>query len=358
MILSIFLVESILVMRAGRFLNDILPYTSIFSAFFLVALFDRVKPWEYPSFSLKKMLVCLLMFFLLSVNIVLTVDASMYEETKKTLSWHNSFFYSTVGESKSWSKICSWLSKQDKSLESEDRPAVMSWWDYGFYIVSMGGHPVVADNFQDGVFDAAVFITAQTEEEAVAVLVNRLNNTLNLSYLKTLNDSTLTNLYHNTMLKTNRSIRYYIAYKKDEVIYPVIEYLANKNDTYYNSTFFNIFYLKGWLWKHFKVVYAETNCIIAKYYEGARIKGYVNSSCTNLTVYVFDDYGLPHDSEKVINNSFSVIAPAGNITLGFFNGTKPIYFSDSIYVNESLATWVVKKPLVYNVSLEEMEVRK
>jgi len=352
LVLTILLVESILIMRAGRFLNDVLPYTSIFSAFFLVAFFDRVKPWEYPSFSLKKMLVCLLMFFLLSVNIVLTVDASMYEETKKTLSWHNSFFYSTVGESKSWSKICHWLSNQDTILDARDRPAVMSWWDYGFYIASMGGHPVVADNFQDGVFDAANFITAQTEEEAVAVLVNRLNDTLNLSYLKTLNDSTLTKLYHNTMLKTNKSIRYYIAYKKDEVIYPIIEYLANKNDTYYNSTFFSIFYLKGWLLKHFKVVYVETNCVIAKYYEGATIEGYVNTSLSgNLMVYVFDEYGIPHDHAMVVNKSYRVIAPAGYITLGVFNGSRPVYFSNQFFVNESLATWECSGVINYDMEM-------
>jgi dolichyl-diphosphooligosaccharide--protein glycosyltransferase len=54
------------------------------------------------------------------------------------------------------------------------KPAFISWWDYGFYEVALGGHPTVADNFQDGIPPAANFHTSTSENEAVAVLITRL----------------------------------------------------------------------------------------------------------------------------------------------------------------------------------------
>ncbi|GAH24052.1 unnamed protein product, partial [marine sediment metagenome] len=56
----------------------------------------------------------------------------------------------------------------------EDRPAILTWWDYGFYLASTSEHPTVADNYQSGIPPAANFHTAQTEQEAVSVLIIRL----------------------------------------------------------------------------------------------------------------------------------------------------------------------------------------
>jgi dolichyl-diphosphooligosaccharide--protein glycosyltransferase len=55
-----------------------------------------------------------------------------------------------------------------------DRPAIISWWDYGFYEVAVGEHPTVADNFQDGIPPAANFHTAKSEKEGVAIFITRL----------------------------------------------------------------------------------------------------------------------------------------------------------------------------------------
>ena len=69
---------------------------------------------------------------------------------------------------KQWSEVCNWLYQQDDNL------AVLSWWDYGFYIISMSKHPVVADNFQSGVPTASSFFTASTEKEVLATLIIRI----------------------------------------------------------------------------------------------------------------------------------------------------------------------------------------
>jgi len=68
----------------------------------------------------------------------------------------------------------SWLSQQDANLAPEERPAFLSWWDYGFEAADKGRHPTVADNFQNGYHLAGNVITAQSENEAIALLSLRL----------------------------------------------------------------------------------------------------------------------------------------------------------------------------------------
>jgi dolichyl-diphosphooligosaccharide--protein glycosyltransferase len=74
-----------------------------------------------------------------------------------------------------WVDAYTWLSEQDLHIEDPvERPAFISWWDYGFYEVAIGAHPTVADNFQDGIPTAANFHTVTSEKEAVSVWIIRL----------------------------------------------------------------------------------------------------------------------------------------------------------------------------------------
>jgi dolichyl-phosphooligosaccharide-protein glycotransferase len=67
-----------------------------------------------------------------------------------------------------------WLATQDTSTPEADRPAFISWWDYGFQAIDQGQHPSVADNFQHGIDPAGQFLLAQNESLAIGVLVTTL----------------------------------------------------------------------------------------------------------------------------------------------------------------------------------------
>lgn len=85
------------------------------------------------------------------------------------------FGYSLPLEREYFPAAWAWLRTQDADVVPvEDRPAFLSWWDYGFEAVDVGAHPTVADNFLDGYHLAGNFITAQSEEEAIALLDMRL----------------------------------------------------------------------------------------------------------------------------------------------------------------------------------------
>ncbi|EQD45905.1 Oligosaccharyl transferase STT3 subunit family, partial [mine drainage metagenome] len=72
------------------------------------------------------------------------------------------------------SALYSWLGSQDHQLPFQDRPAFISWWDYGFQEMDQGQHPVVADNFQNGIDPGGQFLLAQNESIAIGVLTTAL----------------------------------------------------------------------------------------------------------------------------------------------------------------------------------------
>jgi asparagine N-glycosylation enzyme membrane subunit Stt3 len=67
-----------------------------------------------------------------------------------------------------------WLATQDTQIAEPQRPAFVSWWDYGFQAVAEGDHPTVADNFQNGIDPAGNFLLAQNESNAIAILATTL----------------------------------------------------------------------------------------------------------------------------------------------------------------------------------------
>jgi asparagine N-glycosylation enzyme membrane subunit Stt3 len=84
------------------------------------------------------------------------------------------FGYSLPNQTQYFPAAYQWLSTQDTNVPLEDRPSVMAWWDYGFEITERGGHPVVADPFQNGYAISGQFILAQNESSAIALMALRI----------------------------------------------------------------------------------------------------------------------------------------------------------------------------------------
>ena len=84
------------------------------------------------------------------------------------------FGYSLPNETQYFPAAYQWLSTQDTNLPLEQRPSVLAWWDYGFEITERGGHPVVADPFQNGYAIAGQFILSQNESSAIALMALRI----------------------------------------------------------------------------------------------------------------------------------------------------------------------------------------
>ncbi|HDM67064.1 MAG TPA: hypothetical protein ENG62_01595, partial [Thermoplasmatales archaeon] len=193
LLIVVFLIEMWLSAVAGRFINDLVPIIALFSGWFLSYLTVKINYKEMIKViqsvggglhGLKRGVRFLHVFGILFVvllvilpNTYLALDAATPYTKKKEIfgDLPSGAFFTSFGKEGYWVAAYTWLSQQDKDIKDPtERPAFISWWDYGFYEVALGGHPTVADNFQDGIPPAANFHTSTSEEEAVAVLIIRL----------------------------------------------------------------------------------------------------------------------------------------------------------------------------------------
>jgi asparagine N-glycosylation enzyme membrane subunit Stt3 len=140
-------------MQAGRFLFDMVPFIVILSSYFFIKLSENITS-RISNNPLKLAVAFVMMIILISPNVYLTAKAT-----------DEPYQFATE---KRWGQACEFL------IEQNTTDAILTWWDYGFYISAMADIPVVADNFQNGIYPASNFFTAETESEALAVLITRI----------------------------------------------------------------------------------------------------------------------------------------------------------------------------------------
>jgi len=188
------LVSLWLTSTAGRFLNDLVPFVAILAAwmavYFVMAridykeMFRNIRGAGGGLHGLRRGIkfmhifgIIFVVLILLIPNAFLAFDAAVPGVDKVDFfgeEYSGAYGLSSYKE-RYWTDAFGWLKEQDTEItDPNERPAFISWWDYGFYEVASGAHPTVADNFQDGIPPAANFHTATSENEAVAVMIIRL----------------------------------------------------------------------------------------------------------------------------------------------------------------------------------------
>ena len=73
-----------------------------------------------------------------------------------------------------WNMAYEWLSEQDSDESFGERPAFVSWWDYGFQALDSGEHPTVADNFQSGIPHSGAMLLSSGQEDTLAMFIATL----------------------------------------------------------------------------------------------------------------------------------------------------------------------------------------
>ena len=187
---------------AGRFLNDMVPVIAVLSGWVIWIFIDwldykqmirNIKSAGGGIHGIRRGIkflhlfgIIFLAFIIILPNTFVAFDAAVPntsdpEDRTSLLKWkmfgteHSGAFGLAIIKERYWADAFDWLEQQDTEIERpEDRPAFISWWDYGFYAAALSEHPTVADNFQDGIPAAANFHTATSEKEAVAVWICRL----------------------------------------------------------------------------------------------------------------------------------------------------------------------------------------
>ena len=147
----------------------------------------------------------------------------------------------TFDMNKDWENTLLWIENNTPEtsyyLNPNKKPeySVLSWWDYGNWIVYVAKRPVVCNNFQAGAMDAAKFFTAQNESDALKIVKKR-----NVKYIVV--DDVM--LYSNSTETKFPAILKIAGYNTDFMEKREIVDLYNKSMLYklYNGT------------KHFKLI--------------------------------------------------------------------------------------------------------
>ncbi|MFA5861224.1 MAG: glycosyltransferase family 39 protein [Candidatus Thermoplasmatota archaeon] len=188
---------------ALRFIINAIPVFAVFGAYATIQLIDwldfgtikksiaanRGSFWTGLRKGIRPLQVVitiLLVLLLVIPNTLLAADAALPPEKEQNIrdSTNSEFLKSFMDKEFGaygqgflpdyWLKGLTWLDAYDKNITNHaDRPAFLSWWDYGHWAIAVGNHPTVADNFQNGYQFAAEFILSQNETSAVQLLSAR-----------------------------------------------------------------------------------------------------------------------------------------------------------------------------------------
>ncbi|MBI5000739.1 MAG: carboxypeptidase regulatory-like domain-containing protein [Euryarchaeota archaeon] len=101
--------------------------------------------------------------------------SATYDEVNGSTWYLGGHGYSMPLNNRYWPSAYRWLATQDNgTYPFSERPAFISWWDYGFEVINQGEHPTVADNFLGGHNVAGNFLMAQNESNAISLFCMRL----------------------------------------------------------------------------------------------------------------------------------------------------------------------------------------
>jgi len=202
---------------AGRFMFNAAPAFAIASAWITVLIVDKLDFKTVgkliggssgsffqvlrKSVKIRHIVGALFVVFLLIVpNAWFSLDAGIPRETKQAYDnsiynafpdfmrpnasdyqktgnmWYlGAFSYSLPLPNSYFPAMWKWLKQQDADILPENsRPAYVSWWDYGFEAIDAGGHPAVADNFQQGYQIGGDILLAPNESVAIGLMISRV----------------------------------------------------------------------------------------------------------------------------------------------------------------------------------------
>ena len=88
--------------------------------------------------------------------------------------WYLGNFGSSFNDD-GWNRAYEWLADQDTDVSFSERPAFVSWWDYGFQALTSGEHPTVSDNFQSGITATGNMLLARNQDDLTAMFIWHLS---------------------------------------------------------------------------------------------------------------------------------------------------------------------------------------
>ena len=255
------------------------------------------------------------------------LDDSKYDENSR---WYLGSFGSGFND-RGWNQAYDWLSNQDTEQPYSDRPAFVSWWDYGFQALETGDHPSVSDNFQSGIPATGNMLLARNQDDLAAMFIWRLSEA-DLSY----NESRSGERIHTNSF-TNTLSNHLTAEQKEEFM----EIQIDMSSSEAVDRMFKVIKVNG------DVVMAEGHLIEDGVFEDPRVfyKVYENGlviPCPEDYECVGDAFIAKSDADPIFNNNVRAVSDDELNTTHYIVGDY-WYTSDLIEEFDSVSTGIHRK---------------
>ncbi len=347
-----------------RFIYLLAVNIAIFSAYFIIEVLKLLTPQTKTVITKKKrkarrtssskesraglIIGLFLILFLAIPNII--VIKSMATENAPVPD-------PDLQESFKWLKD---NSPHTSYYENPDKPAeygVMSWWDYGNWILYFSERPVVANNFQTGIDDASHFLTEPDEK-----IANEILNKRRVRFVIT--DAQMVKLKFRSiaMLAGRNPNDYYGINEPSEAAQ--IRSVNNENRNFFSTMLSRLYVFDGNGLSHYRLIYeSKTTAIkspdikyvkIFEYVPGATISGKTSTNGDiKVTLNILTNQGrtFAYTQQTVAKNGrYEIIVPYS--TQGSKYETKPV--SDYViqYANASKAVPVSENDVMEGRELQ------
>ncbi|NJD76639.1 MAG: oligosaccharyl transferase, archaeosortase A system-associated [Candidatus Methanoperedens sp.] len=313
------LVNFILALSQRRFTYMLAINIAILTGFSIYEVLERTRHSESRNKMITFAVSIVLIFVLFIPNIAVSYQLSGYPP-KPSDDWYDSLV---------------WLEQNTPETGNNPKYGIMTWWDYGNWILYISKRPVVANNFQIGGDEAARFYLADNETLASSIMDARKARYVIVDRRMGLNKY----MQGNQLVITGTFFAVADFADKNPGMYLDKYNLPHQN--YFQTMYSRLHVFDGNGLKSYRMIYESKekhynlfdkptqNIKIFEYVKGARITGNASS---NETAYI---------SGKIITNQnrqFEYIQEIKANEKGYFELVVP-YSSDSHYETRLLKNY-------------------
>ena len=240
-----------------------------------------------------------------------------------------------------WAESLQWMSANtpatsNYNVTSDQIPAygVLSWWDYGNWIIFLGHRPAVANNFQTGVSDAAQFFVSQNESNASSIVLKD-----NVKYVMTdyemagYNDK-----FQAIALLSGQGVDTFVTTQAQLDQNGQVTQQLVPTDAYYNTMVVRLQYEDGSGLSHYRLIHESPNSVgtigateikavkTFEYVEGAKIAVHGNGNATlSLNVTTNQNRTFNYTQSAPLNGTHVFVVPYSTNGMPYGMKTDPAY---------------------------------
>jgi dolichyl-diphosphooligosaccharide--protein glycosyltransferase len=241
-----------------------------------------------------------------------------------------------------WAESVQWLSANTPVTSnyngtSDQIPqyGVLSWWDYGNWIIFLGHRPAVANNFQTGINDSATFFVSQNESNTLSIVQKD-----NVKYVMTDYEmATYNDKFPAIALLSGQGLDTFLTTQAQLTQSGQVTQQTVPTAAYSNTTVVKLQYEDGNGYSHYRLIHESNTTVgtlpdgteiqavkIFEYVEGARIAVSGNGNATlTLNVTTNQNRTFTYTQSAQLNGTHVFVVPYSTIGMPYGIKTDPAY---------------------------------